>query len=388
MTGRTTMANSRVAMASGWEAVRERDVRVCRAYRLWPSGTLPDRHLQTLVGLGVDPGRGFGLLVAEPGSGLPDKLVDADAAELVTALQRPGRLPGWAAGQVAELVLDGVIEVDSDAGFVAGPAAYEAIIGPARHPEPTDRLGRLSYAALAYAERLRLPDAGQLTARLYAYHRVPLSHRWSAAYPDSHAVRDLLTSPDLLRRWTGTTAGGWLTWARKSNPGGAFPYKLYVSPHIRDVPAALPALVSTLTSAGVARFKVGADAPGLLRPDKIVVYLASAVELSAVATAVAGALAGLAPHGVPFSAELAGDGLLSWGGDPDAEAGPVGAGPESWRLAVCRLLAESLVAATAAVAAGRVRQLRPVDFALARLAAAGVDIRSFAPAALDPPQGK
>ena len=147
------------------------------------------------------------------------------------------------------------------------------------------------------------------------------------------------------------------------------------------MPEVLAPLVDTMTAAGATRFKIGADATGLLRPDKIVVYLGSGQELATVAAAVAATLAGVAPHGVPFSAELGGDGLLSWGGDPPSGAGPVGGGRESWRLSVCRRLAESLQVAQAAP----LRRTRPAGFALARLALDGVDVRSFAPATLDPP---
>jgi hypothetical protein len=144
----------------------------------------------------------------------------------------------------------------------------------------------------------------------------------------------------------------------------------------------VPAFVTALTGTDALHFKLGADAAGLLRPDKLVVYLRDADELAAVADRLAGALAGARPHGVPFSAEVAGDGLLSWGGDPAPDAGPVGARPESWRLSVCRRLAEHLVAARTAPSPGT----DPVRYALARLAADGVRLPEFTPAALTAPR--
>jgi len=51
-------------------------------------------------------------------------------------------------------------------------------------------------------------------------------------------------------------------------------YKLYVSPAVEDLADTLPVLVEALTRAGAKRFKVGPDAPGLLRPDQIVVHTA------------------------------------------------------------------------------------------------------------------
>jgi len=131
----------------------------------------------------------------------------------------------------------------------------------------------------------------------------------------------------------------------------------------------------------VSHFKVGSDAAGLLRPDKFVVYLRDVAELRTAAAELARALAGVQPHGVPFSAELAGDGLLSWGGDPPGDAGPAGAEPESWRLSVCRRLAEHLVAAKAA----GLHAPGPAQYALARLTLDGVRLPAFAPAALPGP---
>jgi hypothetical protein len=270
--------------------------------------------------------------------------------------------------------------------------AYEAgLVGERPAPEPSDRLSRLSIDALAYAERLHLSDVNSLTARLYCYYRLPLSRRWARAYPDTSAVLELMPKRTLSRHWLGPVvdeSGEWIAWARRGerleSRSADFPYKLYVSPDIQVMPEVLAPLVDTLTESGAARFKIGADATGLLRPDKIVVYLSSSHELGAVAGAVAATLAGVAPHGVPFSAELGGDGLLSWGGDPPSGAEPVGAGRESWRVSVCRRLAESLQSAQAAP----LRRTRPAGFALARLALDGVDVRSFAPATLHPPPGR
>lgn len=371
-----------------WPALLERDVRSNPGYRLRSLDTLPRSYRQSLDALGVDTVAAPWLLVAERGSLLPDKVVDQAGADLFSTLREGGRMPPSATGRLAELVLDGVLEVDTDNGFLTGPLAYEALVQPDGRGAPPDRLGRLSLAALDYAERLGLTDVLQLTARLYCYHRIPVGPRWTRAYPGPSAVLELLRGPALDRAWIGPPdaieALPWLSWTRRDRvgePSDRFAYKLYVSPRIEDLPRVFPPLVEALTETGAARFKVGPDAAGLLRPDKLVVYLTDVTELAAVAGAVERALDGVRPHGVPFSAQLAGEGLLSWGGDPASDAGPVGSGVESWRWAVCRRLAESLVVAQAA----GLRRARPADFALARLALDGVDVCSFAPRGLEPP---
>jgi hypothetical protein len=369
----------------GWTAALTGDVRANGRYRLRALDSLPGSYRASLEGLGVDTSRVHGLLLAGPGSELPDKIVDESAAGLFASLQRPAR-PDLAPERLAALVLDGVLEIDGPQGFVCGPAAYAAAGGSGPAPAPGGRLAAMSRAALDYAERLRLPSVDALTARLYAYHRIPFSPRWARAYPDPEAVREVLPRRLLATHWSGPAGGEqqyWLSWSprRGTRPPGGLPYKLYVSPRIEDLPEVLPPIVAALAAAGAPRFKIGSDAAGLLRPDKIVVYLRDAQETAAVAAAVADAVTGTPAHGVPFSAELAGDGVISWGGDPPRDAGPAGRRAESWRLSVCRRLAEHLVAAAA------VPGVRPADFALARLALDGVDVASFAPAGLPAPAG-
>jgi hypothetical protein len=356
---------------------RDLAVRANRAYRL--------QSLSTAAALlATELGDGARLLVATPESGLPAKLVDDAGARLFTALsRRPGPVPGELTDeQLTALVLDGVLEAEGARGWVSGPHAFEELIGTVELPEPVDRLGRLSYAAVARAERMSLHREDELTIRLYGAGRFPLSRRWIRAYPGPHAVESLFGAAPMERDWILVARSEWLSYTRRGGAAGVtaadLRYKLYVSPHIDTLPAVLPVMAATLAATGAPHFKVGAGASGLLRPDKIVVYLRDSAELTEVSEALSAALDGVAAHGVPFSAELAGDGLLSWGGDPHAGAGPAGAGPESWRLSVCRRLSEHLAAAKRA----SLRSLTPARYALARLGADGVTLPSFAPTSL------
>jgi hypothetical protein len=366
--------------------IAHREVRANPAYRLCALESLPASVRRSVeTSLAALPGAG-GVLVGRRDQSLPAKVVDTAGADLFRRLRRPGRAPQLPAGLLTELVLDGVLEVRSADGFVSGPAAYGHLVGPAVVPEPRSRLARISHAAIAYAARLQLSSADLLRGRLYAYHRVPLSPRWRRAFPGPEAVLEMLRGPS-PGHWAGPAGrdpgSSWLSWSRRGDttPSTSLSYKLYVSPAVEQLADTLPRIVDALTATPAPRFKVGAGAAGLLRPDKIVVYLRDAIELSEVAAALSTALDDVRPHGVPFSAELAGDGLLSWGGDPPVETGPVGGGEESWRSSVCRRLAEHLAAAQAAP----VRRIEPATYALARLAADGVDVAEFAPSGLDPP---
>src|SRR6185369_3495174 len=115
-------------------------------------------------------------------------------------------------------------------------------------------------------------------------------------------------------------------------------------------------------------FKIGADAAGLLRPDKIVLYFADQQSLLQVAGALHARLPGVRAQGVPFSAEITGDGLLSWGMDPPARERVLAwHEPESWRLWVARRLALAMIAAQAAAPTSGEGALAPAAFALERL---------------------
>ena len=140
------------------------------------------------------------------------------------------------------------------------------------------------------------------------------------------------------------------------------------------LPSALAPAAEVLASTRSATaFKLGADLPGLCRPDKLVVYFDRLDDLRAVAEELRGRLAGQPAHGVPFTAAITDDGLLSWGADPPR--GVDGVRSTSWRLWIARRLAEYLISARTSdggVAAWR--------FALDRLRLSGVDTDTWAPA--------
>ena len=106
-----------------------------------------------------------------------------------------------------------------------------------------------------------------------------------------------------------------------------------MSPTVPCLPAALPVVFATATALDVPSWKVGADAAGLHRADKIVLYLPSASCADAVATALAEALDGFDAQGVPFTGQVGATGIVSRGQDRDRE---------SWRAVLCRAVAGAL----------------------------------------------
>jgi hypothetical protein len=87
-------------------------------------------------------------------------------------------------------------------------------------------------------------------------------------------------------------------------------------------------------------------------------------------------LQGCRPHGVPFTAEIGGGGLLSWGIDPPADENSVPwLARESWRSRICNRLATALILAkTPGEPIGSIAR-----FAMERLAFDGVDTETWMP---------
>lgn len=339
--------------------------------------------------------RVYGVLVPRTGSSLDARTASPDTALLFLTLGEAAPLPEYARRQLGgdldrtlgRLVLDGVFEVEHAEGWLCGPGA--AALLAAGDPEGgRGRIGELSMAALRYGQELGELEEPLLALRLYLYGRLPIGPALRARWPDAEAVAAHL---GLARggRAAAALAAGWIeapqesgtsywrTWrprgASQARPGGGSNYKLYVSPSIEALPAALEAVADVLRGApGVAAFKVGEDVAGVCRPDKLVAYFDRLEDLHEAAGRLRERLAGCPAHGVPFTAAISGDGLLSWGADPPPATSAGRSG--SWRLWVAQRLAEYLLHGRRADDGPE-----PWRFALERLRLAGIDTDTWAP---------
>lgn len=328
-------------------------------------------------------------------TGLPGKPVDRLIAEVFTDLAEPGPLPArlrehpQCRSLTAALVLDEVLEIACGAAFVCGPEACPVVCTEMPDPNPGSELGRLSLEAVRYGERVAIDDAARLAARLYFYNRIPMTPHWARTFASADAVAsylhlrtDLHVTTVLEHHWAMTAddqpAEGWFTWrsrgvANDTRQHAGF-LKLYVSPTCDRLRGTFRAAVEALTDCGALAFKVGNDAYQLLRPDKFVAYFADFDQLAVAATRILHALEDCPAHGVPFTGDLGGGGLLSWGTDPAAgQPGVPWEDRGSWRTWVAGHLAAALVAAR------RRQEIEPWRFALARLAVAGVDPDTWTP---------
>ena len=336
------------------------------------------------------------LLVPRPPLTMNIKSVERPAAAFFQSLTTPARLDRTLlndrdeADDVVDLVLDGFLEIESSDGFVSGADAFPLLFPPLGDAALGTAAARLSRDALLHAQDLETNHATALATALYYYYRIPMTPFWKARLPDRNAVRAHLGIDRgalrllLEREWTEITQenrDGWLSWASRAEgpeePGGAG-YKLYISPRPELIGDVFETVVRVLSEFSGLVFKVGDDASGILRSEKLVAYFTDRQALDEVAALLRRELSGCAAHGVPFTAGFDGSGLLSWGVDPPKNPLPL---PwitgESWRQWVTRQLGPALSIAKLARTAAAVE---PWRFAMERVRRAGVDVETWTPA--------
>jgi hypothetical protein len=296
-------------------------------FRLVPCDGLQTPELNAFGCLRDDPDF-FGILVPPQASALPIKSVSRDAALLFLALTEPACLPhlltslfgSSANDRLRQLVLDGVFEVELEGQFASGPAVLQKL-SHETCGHPSSRVAQLSSDAIAYAAALESLAVHDVAARLYLFNAVPSTlalHRRFAS--DDRLLSFLSESGDTARRLQSTWSSepvseSWLAWFN-AGPVPGETYKLYVSPMLDDLPAVFAIAVEAFAKVQCSHFKLGRGAYGALRPDKLVAYFARLDQLQTAAELIKASARGARAQGVPFSAPIDPDGLLSWGMDP------------------------------------------------------------------------
>jgi len=329
--------------------------------------------------------------------GLNLKSVNRDLALLFSTLATPGPMPEYVRtelgasydGFVTQLVFDQVLEIEHDGRFVGGAGARHLFAPATASHQPASRVSALSQQAVKYAQCLDIDDAAVLGARMYFYNREPASPRLLAELGTEADVARRLGIQDgtrsagrLDRKWTELPSdpanAGWRIWKtrHRKHATTGFQYKLYVSPHTNVMADAFQAAHETFSEMGVQQFKVGRDVYGILRPDKLVAYFSCDGDLRETADRLNARIGRLPAHGVPFTCELDGDGLLSWGMDPPRRTQVL---PwlerQSWRLWVVNTLATALLVARAHPSDG----VEPWRFAIDRVRLDGIETDSWTP---------
>jgi len=368
------------------------------AYQLVLFDRLSAAERDTLRGLADDPD-GYGVLRPRENAALGVKAVSRDTALLLFSLQQPGRLPRYAAramgddsaATLAKMVLDGILQVEADGRMISGPEASNLLAATETDENP-GTLAAISRRAIEYAAALGLSDPREISARLYAYNCLPISPRWRDSLPNDAATASYLGLADgpafqtLSANWRPLQeSAAWIPWQPKASPPArpghpATNYKLYVSPACHRLRETIAAVADAVARSNAIQWKVGKGLRGLLRPDKLVIYFSHFTDLQDVALTLMKHREGFPPHGVPFTAELAGSGLLAWGidppNDPNAPWLERSFEQESWRSHLTNRLALALALAKTSHSPTPANAAR---FALHRLQLEAIDTRAWTP---------
>lgn len=370
-------------------------------YELVLFDRLEPKEREMLGRLGEDPSN-YGILRPREQGKLNIKAASRDVALLFLTLQQPGPLPRFVERSlgdqrdetVSQMVMDSILEIEANGRMLSGPEACAHFGSDDSALLPTNSLSALSLRALRYAQTLDITDATPLSVCLYLYNRLPATRSWCELLPDLTATErylgiqggsDSILDKAWVRIRTPEPAYPWLAWRSRKNPRGEnLPsYKLYVSPACAALPQAFRAAGEAAVRYDAYHLKVGTNAYGLLRPDKLVAYFEEFGALREAAAWLGERLAGCPAHGVPFTAETSHGPLLSWGIDPPSEEHTV---PwlqrESWRQRMTNMLAIALAQAKASATPN----IQPWRFALERIRLEGIDVKTwslsaFAPAA-------
>ena len=357
---------------------------------LQPLTALEGEQRELLRELENDPDL-VALLVPKPPLPINLKAVPRRTAELFQSFAAPSRLDERTLGdadsvaEVVELVLDGIFEIESGDGFVSGADALP-LLGPlAAPPVPRARIARLSHDALLHAQDLESRDPRTLMWALYHYNRLPITQFWKSRFAGADAVLESLGAGRgplrglLENHWRAPVRMPmFVSWpSRVQVPRDQPALKLYVSPRPEHVREVFEVTVRTLAEFPRSSLKIGNDAAGMLRPDKIMAYFATRGELDEAAGMLRTQLSGCEAQGVPFTAAIDDEGLLSWGADPPEEDRALQwTARHSSRSWVTTRLGEALAVAKAARSAAAVE---PWWFAVERLRRQGVDVETWMP---------
>jgi len=326
----------------------------------------------------------YGLFVAKPPLAMNVQSVARQTAELFHSLRTPAGVA--IDDDMIDLVLDGILEIESNDGFISGADALTLVC-----PSVNASAQGLSQDALLHAQDLETNDPQTLTMALYLYNRIPMTPFWKTRFSNSEAVLAHIGADGgslralLEREWiAGSTerTTGWLNWSSRTSTrrtADDVTYKLYISPRPERIRDAFEIVVRVLSEFPGTPFKIGDGAAGLLRPDKLVAYFATRELLDEAAEVLLRELAGCDAHGVPFTGGLDDSGLLSWGIDPpDSDRVLKWTGPRSWRLWVAQRLGAALAIAKSTC---KTATVEPSHFAIERARRHGVDIETWTPSA-------
>ncbi|MFM6932198.1 MAG: hypothetical protein ACKOUT_08145 [Novosphingobium sp.] len=243
----------------------------------------------------------------------------------------------------------------------------------------TDRLARLSADALKFATSCGFDDPGSTSRRLYRFNNIPASSYWRSRLDRPEDARQFLALHGTVS-WANAfrthidDSAHWWHWSRigANKPKDGRTFKLYVSCLPSDLPDALHTVGHSLIRSDAFGFKVGHDAIGVLRSDKLVIYFMDREAMESAARSLTQSLSGISVQGVPFTSQLEPAGLISAGIDPPSPPEGSKKMSYSWRSWLTATLGQWLEQES------KDGSTDPVAAALSRLSTFGVNTQTWA----------
>lgn len=325
------------------------------------------------------------------------KIAYKDVALLFYHLNTPSPLPAFIKNSyddetnamIAKLVSDEILSIKTEEGFVSGADAGKCLFKTETDATANTKnfLSQLSEKAIAFALKYKNVDQSFIATSLYTFNTLPILN--------AERINDVerflgigLNTPlekELLKEWIKhppTKSYNWIMWSRRQETATthvSVTYKLYVSPALFCFKEVFAKTVSLLSASNAFGFKTGADHNGLARPDKFIIYFSSYNDMLITAKKLKKMLTGYAVHGVPFTAQLDDNGLISWGIDPPSDEVIQQLEGGSWRAGV----AEKISAAITHAAANNISEDKIINHIQQKMLTERIDPSTWTPQIAD-----
>lgn|GEM_PF-6123399 len=262
---------------------------------------------------------------------------------------------------LVQMVLDDILQIEGEDGFQGGTQSVSALFGDyfGKEENYSVYLNQLSLEAIRFAMALPNTPLKILSQKLYTYNAFPIPEpEGILEKPHFEALSFVFNNlseeekAEFAKIWLRPSQNrnsGWINFhraqsqtimGRNSNKSN---FKLYLSPIFTDLPLVFKRIQTHLNSSQAFSFKFGENQRGLLRPDKFVLYFHSSEEALDTGHFLAGILSDLPVQGVPFTRQIGGTGMVSFGMDPPLQEVIQEIEGGSWRAQLADILASSIL---------------------------------------------
>jgi len=298
---------------------------------------------------------------------------------------------------IIQMVLDGVLEIESSGVFISGVEAFNTLISESSVGESfsdeVERGGyiqRITTGAIDYAIRSLDRNPRHLAWNMYNFNRIPLNRKRRRQLPDEQSVLEFLgleengtwngMSPDIKPVIPASDENGelppfhriWRSWKFRSRKStrDRNNYKIYISPLPDETPDVFRIVRERVAESGATGMKIGRMNTAILRPDKLLVYFLEIDRAMEFAEELVRRTSSFEGQGAPFTYQVdRSNRLISMGVDPPKKFGM----QNSWRMYVTEKTALAIQGAH------RAKTDNIIEYIRSHMRAFGVNAREWKP---------